>query len=89
MGIDGSPEKPMTKRYGQFCPIAKAAEIFCVRWTPLIVRDLTFGASRFSELQRGVPLASPTLLSNRLKQLEREGIVQCANRQAGGVGPIT
>ena len=68
MGIVGSPEKPMAKRYGQFCPIAKAAEIFCVRWTPLIVRDLTFGASRFSELQRGVPRA---------------------NRQAGGVGPIT
>ena len=64
------------KRYGQFCPIAKAAEVFCERWTPLILRDLAFGASRFSELQRGVPLASPTLLSHRLKQLEKEGIVQ-------------
>ena len=64
------------KRYGQFCPIAKAAEVFCERWTPLILRDLAFGAARFSELQRGVPLASPTLLSHRLKQLEKEGIVQ-------------
>src|SRR5262249_28124411 len=64
------------KRYGQFCPIAKAAEVFCERWTPLILHDLAFGASRVSELQRGVPLASPTLLSHRLKQLEKEGIVQ-------------
>jgi DNA-binding HxlR family transcriptional regulator len=63
------------KSYGQFCPVAKAAEVFCERWTPLIVRDLTLGACRFSELKRGVPLASPTLLSLRLKQLEREGII--------------
>ena len=64
------------KHYGQFCPVAKAAEVFCERWTPLILRDLALGASRFSELQRGVPLASPTLVSHRLKQLEKEGIVQ-------------
>ena len=64
------------KSYGQFCPVAKASELFCERWTPLIVRDLAAGASRFSELQRGVPLMSPTLLSRRLKQLESEGIVE-------------
>lgn len=63
------------RSYNQFCPIAKAAEIFCERWTALILRDLAVGATRFSELQRGVPLASPTLLSQRLKQLEAEGIV--------------
>lgn len=64
------------KSYGQFCPVAKAAELFCERWTPLIVRDLAAGAMRFSELHRGVPLMSPTLLSRRLKQLEAEGIVE-------------
>lgn len=64
------------KSYGQFCPVAKAAEIFCERWTALILRDLAGGASRFSELQRGVPLASPTLLSRRLKALEAEGIIE-------------
>jgi DNA-binding HxlR family transcriptional regulator len=64
------------KSYGQFCPVAKAAELFCERWTPLIVRDLAAGATRFSELQRGIPLMSPTLLSRRLKQLEAEGIVE-------------
>ena len=64
------------KSYGQFCPIAKAAELFCERWTPLIVRNLAVGACRFSDIQRGVPLMSPTLLSQRLKQLEAEGIVE-------------
>lgn len=64
------------KTYGQFCPVAKAAELFCERWTPLIIRDLAAGASRFSDLRRGVPLMSPTLLSRRLKQLEAEGVVE-------------
>ena len=64
------------KSYGQFCPVAKAAEIFCERWTALILRDLSLGATRFSELQKGVPLASPTLLSQRLKDLQAEGIVE-------------
>lgn len=71
------------RSYGQFCPVAKAAELFCERWTPLIVRDLAAGATRFSELKRGVPLMSPTLLSRRLKQLEAEGVVE-RRRSAGG-----
>lgn len=70
-------------RYGQFCPVAKAAEVFCERWTPLILRDLALGASRFSELQRGVPLASPSLLSHRLKQLEKEGVVERRKSASG------
>lgn len=64
------------KSYSQFCPIAKAAELFCERWTALILRDLMAGATRFSQLRRGVPLASPTLLSRRLKELEAEGVVE-------------
>ncbi len=71
------------KSYGQFCPVAKAAELFCERWTPLILRDLAAGASRFSELQRGVPTMSPTLLSRRLKELEAEGVVE-RKRAPGG-----
>ena len=64
------------KSFGQFGPVAIAAELFCERWTPLILRDLATGVTRFSELRRGVPLASPTLLSRRLKELEAEGIVE-------------
>jgi len=71
------------KSYGQFCPVAKASELFCERWTPLIVRDLAAGATRFSELQKGVPLMSPTLLSRRLKQLEAEGIVERRPKASG------
>lgn len=64
------------RSYGQFCPIAKAAELFCERWTALIIRDLASGATRFAQLKRGVPLASPTLLSRRLKELEQEGVIE-------------
>jgi DNA-binding HxlR family transcriptional regulator len=69
--------------YGQFCPVAKAAELFCERWTALIIRDLAAGTTRFSQLRRGVPLASPTLLSRRLKQLEQEGVIERRRLQRG------
>jgi DNA-binding HxlR family transcriptional regulator len=63
-------------RYGQFCPIAKAAEIVAERWTPLVIHELLAGSTHFSEIRRGVPLMSQTLLSQRLKELERVGIVE-------------
>jgi DNA-binding HxlR family transcriptional regulator len=71
------------KTYGQFCPVAKAAELFCERWTALILRDLGLGTSRFAQLQRGVPQASPALLTQRLKQLEAEGIVERRRSERG------
>lgn len=70
------------RSYNQFCPVAKAAELFCERWTALIIRELMAGDARFSDIQRGMPLASPSLLSKRLKQLESEGIVE-RHRQEG------
>lgn len=62
--------------YGQFCPLAQAAQLLCERWTLIIVRELMAGSTRFSELQRGAPLLSPTLLSTRLKQLIKAGVVE-------------
>jgi DNA-binding HxlR family transcriptional regulator len=62
--------------YGQFCPVSMAAEILCSRWTPLIIREMLCGTTRFNDLRRGVPRMSPALLSKRLKDLERAGIVQ-------------
>jgi len=50
-------------RYGQFCPIAKAAEIVAERWTPLVIHEMLAGSSRFNDIRRGVPLMSQTLLS--------------------------
>ena len=71
------------KGYGQFCPVAKAAEVFAERWTPLVLRELVCGSHRFSDLHRGVPLMSRTLLAQRLQQLENAGIVQSVARTKG------
>ena len=62
--------------YGQFCPVAKTSELLCERWVPLIVRELLCGSRRFSEIQRGVPMISPALLTKRLRQLEAAGVVE-------------
>jgi DNA-binding HxlR family transcriptional regulator len=62
--------------YGQFCPVAKTSELVCERWMPLILRELMCGSRRFSEIQRGVPLISPTLLTKRLRQLETAGVIE-------------
>lgn len=61
--------------YGQFCPIAKATEIIGDKWTLLIIRELLMGGSRFNELQRGLSLISPTILSRRLEMLSERGLV--------------
>jgi DNA-binding HxlR family transcriptional regulator len=63
------------RTYGQYCPIARGAEIFAERWTPLIVRNLYLGCRTFGEILEGAPGLSRTLLSLRLKQLERLGVV--------------
>jgi DNA-binding HxlR family transcriptional regulator len=66
----------MDSTYGQFCPVAMAAEIVCSRWTALVIRELLCGSTRFNDIRRGVPRMSPTLLSKRLKELEQAGIVR-------------
>ncbi|MEZ5889944.1 MAG: helix-turn-helix domain-containing protein [Xanthobacteraceae bacterium] len=62
-------------KYGQFCPIAKASEILGEKWTILIVRELLMGGTRFNQLQRGLGLISPTILTKRLAMLEEQGLV--------------
>lgn len=62
--------------YGQFCPVAKSAEVIGERWMPLILRELMLGSTRFNDLRRGVPLISPALLSKRLRQLGTAGIIE-------------
>jgi DNA-binding HxlR family transcriptional regulator len=66
----------MDRGYGQYCPVAKGAEVFAERWTPLILRNLYLGCRGFGEIHRGVPRMSRSLLSQRLAALERDGIVQ-------------
>ena len=67
-------------KYGQYCPVARAAEIFADRWTPLIVRELLAGSRHFNEIQRGLPGISRSLLVSRLQHLEDSGVVE---RHAG------
>ena len=62
--------------YGQFCPVARASEVFAERWTPLIVRELMSDRHHFNEILKGLHGASPTLLGERLRRLERAGIVE-------------
>jgi DNA-binding HxlR family transcriptional regulator len=76
----------MRKGYGQFCPVAKAAEVLAERWTPLVMRELLEGSKHFNDLHRGVPLMSRSLLSLRLKQ-PRRSVPSNASR-ASAVGSI-
>jgi DNA-binding HxlR family transcriptional regulator len=71
--------------YGQFCPVAMAAEIVCSRWTALVLRELLMGSTRFNDLRRGVPRMSPTLLSKRLKELEEAGVIVAVPTAQAGV----
>jgi DNA-binding HxlR family transcriptional regulator len=66
----------MRSGYGQYCPVSKGAEVFAERWTPLVVRNLFVGCHTFSQIHEGVPRMSRTLLSHRLRSLERDGIVE-------------
>lgn len=65
----------MGKRYGQFCPVAMAAEVLCERWVPLVLREVMYGSTRFNDIARGVPLMSRALLTQRLRQLEESRIL--------------
>jgi DNA-binding HxlR family transcriptional regulator len=77
------PDTGLVRTYGQYCPIARGAEVFAERWTPLIIRNLYLGCGTFSEILEGAPGLSRTLLSERLKQLERLGVVGSAPKLDG------
>lgn len=64
------------KLYNQFCPLAQASQILSERWTLLIIREFVAGSTRFSEIEKGVPTMSPSLLSTRLKSLVEAGILE-------------
>lgn len=63
-------------RYDGFCPVAKAVEILGERWNLLIIREMLCGSRRFNEIERGLPGISRSLLSQRLRALERAGLVE-------------
>ena len=64
------------RTYGQYCPIARAAEIFAERWTPLIVRNIHAGCSTYSEILAGAPGLSHTVLTQRLRHLVHAQVIR-------------
>lgn len=62
-------------KYGQFCPVAKAAEIVCEKWNLLIIRELLAGATRFNQIHRAISRMSPTVLNTRLNSLAKFGLI--------------
>ena len=66
-----------TKRtYGDGCAIARALDLVGERWALLVVRELLLGPKRYTDLRRGLPNASPNVLSERLRELESAGVVR-------------
>jgi DNA-binding HxlR family transcriptional regulator len=68
----------MARSYEQLCPIARALDVIGERWTVLILRQLAFGDTRYSQFRRNVPGIPATVLSERLKTLEQAGLVERA-----------
>src|SRR3954467_1714504 len=73
-GALGEHHCQMNRR--DYCPIAAGVEVLGDRWTPLVIRELMVGAGGFNEIHRGIPRASRTLLAQRLRELERRGLVR-------------
>jgi DNA-binding HxlR family transcriptional regulator len=65
-----------TRTYGDGCAIARALDVIGERWALLVVRELLLGPKRYTDLRRGLPNASPNVLSERLRELERAGVVR-------------
>jgi DNA-binding HxlR family transcriptional regulator/putative sterol carrier protein len=64
------------RTYGDGCAIAQALDVVGERWTLLVVRELLLGPKRYTDLRRGLPHASPNVLSQRLGELERSGVLR-------------
>jgi DNA-binding HxlR family transcriptional regulator len=64
------------RSYGDGCGIALGLDLVGERWALLVVRELLLGPLRFTDLRAGLPAASPNVLSQRLRELERAGIVR-------------
>ena len=74
--------------FGQFCPLALASEVLTQKWMLLILRELAAGSVRFSDIRRGVPRISPSLLKARLDVLERAGVVERSGDAADPPGYV-
>lgn len=71
------------REYGQYCPVSLGSEVLADRWTPLILREMVLGSTRFNDIERGLPGISRTLLAQRLRHLERKGVLHRRPAAAG------
>jgi DNA-binding HxlR family transcriptional regulator len=71
------------RTYGQYCPIARAAELLAERWSLIILRNILVGCSTFNDIAAGAPGLSRGLLSKRLKDLERAGVIEIRPKPDG------
>lgn len=62
--------------YGSYCPVAMASDVIGDRWNPLIIRELVLGNTRFNDIARAMPGISRSLLVQRLRHLERRGVLR-------------
>ena len=63
------------KSYGQYCGLAKALDLVGERWTLLVIRELSFGPRRFSDLVEGLRGVSTAVLTERLNRLEDDRLI--------------
>jgi DNA-binding HxlR family transcriptional regulator len=75
------------RTYGQYCPIARTSELLAERWTIIILRNVLVGCRTFNEIADGAPGLSRGLLSKRLRELERAGIIQIRPKPDGHGSP--
>ena len=82
------PIRPV-RSYGSFCPVAQGSEVVAQRWVPLILREIMVGYHRFNEIRRALPLISPSVLAQRLKSLEDDGVIRRKSDPSGVTYQLT
>lgn len=83
VGGAGAAHTRYVRNYGQYCPIARGAEVFAERWTPIILRNVLYGCRTFNEIAAGAPGLSRALLTRRLHELAHVGIIQIRAKPNG------
>lgn len=69
--------------YGSYCPVAMATEVVADRWTPLIIRELMLGNTRFNDIARAMPGISRSLLTQRLRHLQKTRVLDVVPSPGG------
>lgn len=71
------------RSYQQYCPVARGAEVFAERWTPVIMRNILYGCETFNAIADGAPGLSRSLLTKRLHELQRAGVIETVPKKKG------